>query len=279
MKLNRKAACRLAIGLLLFPAAQALAMDRIFEINQDCVVVGCFEGDSPGFPVLITRPGRYRLTTDLVVPADLPETAIQVIQFPYEDRRAVDIDLNGFTVRGPFNCVGTPVASCNNGDNTAAGIVMQVRRGSLVNGTVRGFGGVGVNAVLAGEGLLADLIVTENAGGGLRLDNDSLNHGYVLRDSMIHRNGGNGFHTSSGSSRGAVLFVGNLFYGNQQIGAQVGTGSRLSNNTFVSNGQIAFTGIDGCLASATVQTGNGGNNAVLACSASSGTNFCDSVAC
>ncbi len=270
--------CLLAL-LMVAPALDATASDRIFEINQDCVPVGCFEGDPPGFPVLITRPGRYRLSSDLIVPASAPSTAIQVIQFPFEDRRAVDIDLNGFTVRGPFSCAGTPVASCNHASNTQAGIVMQVRRGSLVNGTVRGFGGAGVNAVLAGEGLLAGLIVTENAGGGLRMDGDSQNHGYVLRDSIIHRNGTHGFSTSSGATRGAVLLEGNLFYGNQQIGAQVGTGSRLLNNTFVSNGQLALTGVDGCLSSGTIQTANGGNNAVLACSASSGTNFCDTVSC
>lgn len=45
-------------------ASMAVAADGELEINQACAgsSVGCFPGDSAGFPVSITQPGSYRFT-------------------------------------------------------------------------------------------------------------------------------------------------------------------------------------------------------------------------
>ncbi len=40
--------------LLAFATCSALAADGALEINQDCAAVGCFSGDTAGFPVSIT---------------------------------------------------------------------------------------------------------------------------------------------------------------------------------------------------------------------------------
>ena len=52
--------------LLLALAGPALAVDGVVEINQTCAVqTGCFSGDTAGYPVTITQPGSYRLTSNL----------------------------------------------------------------------------------------------------------------------------------------------------------------------------------------------------------------------
>jgi hypothetical protein len=67
-------------------------------------------GDAPGFPVTITQPGSYRLSSNLTAPPAANGIEITVSN--------VTIDLNGFTVLGvpppnpPFNTgiryIGTP---------------------------------------------------------------------------------------------------------------------------------------------------------------------------
>src|SRR5262245_12514472 len=73
-------------------------------------------GDTPGFPVTISQPGSYRLSSNLVV-----KEAVTVIEITASD---VTIDLAGFSIIGPNTCAGTPV-EC----------------------TIQGGGGIGVKAV------------------------------------------------------------------------------------------------------------------------------------
>jgi len=67
------------------------------EINQDCVAVGCFAGDAPGFPVTIMQPGTYVLTSDLAPPGDSSVNSIEV------DVTGVDLDLDNHTVDEAMN--------------------------------------------------------------------------------------------------------------------------------------------------------------------------------
>ena len=77
--------------LTLALALPALAVDGVLEINQACAVsAGCFVGDSGGFPVTISSPGSYRLTSNLITRA--PGDGIDVTT------EQVEIDLNGFTI-------------------------------------------------------------------------------------------------------------------------------------------------------------------------------------
>jgi hypothetical protein len=58
--------CWLA-ALVLGLAGSALANEGRREINQHCALVGCFAGDSAGFPVVLTAPGSYVLSGSLSV--------------------------------------------------------------------------------------------------------------------------------------------------------------------------------------------------------------------
>ena len=64
--------------------------------------------DAPGYPVTISRPGHYRLSGDLVVPAHADGILITAPD--------VTLDLNGHTVRGPVRCAHSPqgrTVECN----------------------------------------------------------------------------------------------------------------------------------------------------------------------
>ena len=85
-----------ALALVLRPP-MALAVDGAREIHQACVATGCFPGDTAGWPVLITEPGSYVLTSGLTVP-DANTTAISI------DAPHVSLDLHGFSITGPNTC-------------------------------------------------------------------------------------------------------------------------------------------------------------------------------
>ena len=87
--------------LFLTLVTPALASDGVLEINQTCALeTGCFVGDSAGFPVTITAPGSYRLTSSL------NPTGASVILI---GSSRVQVDLNGFglTTSSPFAAVSS----------------------------------------------------------------------------------------------------------------------------------------------------------------------------
>ena len=77
------------------------AVDGVVLINQASALAGnVTEGDGPGFPVIISRSGSYRLISDLVVSSDV--TAIRITA------PNVTLDLNGFSIIGPGGCTAQP---------------------------------------------------------------------------------------------------------------------------------------------------------------------------
>jgi hypothetical protein len=77
-------------------AATAAAEPGVFEINRTCAIeTGCFVGDSPGYPVTITRAGSYRLTGNLSVQSGTGSQSNSMIAITATD---VDLDLGGFRV-------------------------------------------------------------------------------------------------------------------------------------------------------------------------------------
>jgi len=90
----------LAALVCLLEPALASAGDGVIEINQVRALAGGINGslasDPPGFPIVLTQPGSYRLTSDLVVPAKM--TGIRL------ETAGARIDLNGFAITGPFVC-------------------------------------------------------------------------------------------------------------------------------------------------------------------------------
>jgi len=133
----RRAALQAVVALFGVTASvAALAADGRIEINEACAQVGCFAGDPPGYPIEITAPGSYLLTSDLVLPA-----GTSGILLKSDDVR---IDLNDFAVRGPAVCAQGacgPVA----GNPVGIGYTgTPVRRASVMNGAVVGIGGNGI---------------------------------------------------------------------------------------------------------------------------------------
>jgi hypothetical protein len=71
----------------------AAAVDGVILIDQNKALAGSVTpGDAPGFPVTITRPGSYRLSGNLTLPASANGIAIT--------SDGVFLDLNGFTITG-----------------------------------------------------------------------------------------------------------------------------------------------------------------------------------
>jgi hypothetical protein len=142
--------------------------------------------DAPGYPVTISQPGSYRLSSDLVVPAHADGIVITAPN--------VTLDLNGHSVSGPVRCVHSEArravecdwlveASPRAGINTVAAPNSVVR-----DGTVKGFAGAGIRH--GDAAVIENLEVHSNAGVGI-LDAAQSQAG-VVRHVLVRHNGGNG---------------------------------------------------------------------------------------
>ncbi len=85
-------------------AAPVGAVDGVVEINQARALAGgVTTGDTPGFPVTISQPGSYRLTSGL----NSTNTGVPIVRI--EVSGSVKLDLNGFSITGPNECSGVPL--------------------------------------------------------------------------------------------------------------------------------------------------------------------------
>ncbi len=115
-------------------------------------------GDAPGFPVTLSVPGHYVLTSNLVVP--------DYTSGIYITAKNVTLNLNGFTVRGHVVCNAGPAGpTClgpTNGNGTG---ILVVEEGVVIrNGHVWGFPSEGVE--MRG-GIIEDVQVSSNDGIGI----------------------------------------------------------------------------------------------------------------
>ncbi len=183
-----------ALWLLFAPALPALdanAGPGALEINNDCVAVGCFSGDAAGYPVTITRPGSYVLTSDLSAPGNNTVDAVQI------QASAVDFDLNGHSIDGGGTCTGTPVTACSgslgrDGVYANADYVTPLAV-HIHNGSIHGFASDGIH-VVAGDGTLIEHVSSyENGAAGLSMGGTaSVEPTARIRDSAFSRNKGSG---------------------------------------------------------------------------------------
>jgi hypothetical protein len=154
-------------------AGSAFAQTNITQAKAEAGNVT--PGDGAGFPVTLSKPGSYKLMSNLVVPAGLDGIAIA------SDN--VQIDLNGFSILGSGSCTrdnGTYAVTCV-GSGYGVTTTMTPANSSVHNGTVTGFnygvrleGGMaenlnlrhnttGLYAACAGlQGLLVSRIVAAN---------------------------------------------------------------------------------------------------------------------
>lgn len=154
----------LAAGLAGFAMSCGYAHAQA-SIDQSRALAGnVTPGDAPGFPITISQPGSYKLTGNLTVPAGVIGIEITADN--------VTLDLNGYTVRGPVTCLrnaGTRIVSCSALDAFAMGIFSMQKDSVVRNGSVRGFGAIGVYFTDSGSGSAENLRVSHNGGMGIRI--------------------------------------------------------------------------------------------------------------
>lgn len=162
------------------PAARA----AVREIHQECVLVGCWPGDAGGFPVTISQPGEYRLTSNLNVSFSANPQNVTAIEITAAD---VDLDLNGFALVGITRCPGAPSPCSPTG--TGHGVTSSNAGSSIHDGSVMGFGGAGLSL---GDSFRAErLRVSHNGAEGII----TYGTGGILTDSVVFSNKGDGVQT------------------------------------------------------------------------------------
>jgi hypothetical protein len=229
-----------AAGTLLF----LLATGDVLEATQGPVLISqgkalggnVTPGDAPGFPVTVSLPGSYRLTSNLTVP-NADTTAIHITT------DNVSLDLDGFSILGPVVCPG-PSVECSASGSGVGIEASSSARVTVTNGVVQGMGshgifcanecrvervhatnnaGVGVGAT--GAGAAAIVVCTANNNG---LDGISVGNGLVNASSASF-NGRDGISLGNGSA------VENTATGNAAFGLNLLLFASYVHNTLINN--------------------------------------------
>jgi len=212
--------------LLLLATAPALAVDGEILIDQAKVNAGGITpGDAPGFPATLSRPGRYKLTGNLVVPAG--QTGIVVTQHD------VTIDLDGFTISS------NPPGQASFGIHAAS-----VTGLSVANGTITGFSAPGVYNVGGRFAVVEDMRLVSNqfgfeGGSDARIRTSTIASGFigiVCTGCLVERNVITG-NTRDGISvfDQAGLVLGNVIVGNGRFGLISNAKTGYGNNILFGN--------------------------------------------
>ncbi len=252
-----------------FAPMTAFAVDGVVLINQANATAGnVTPGDTAGFPVTISQPGSYKLSSNLTI-TDPFGTVI----FITADN--VTIDLNGFTIQGPSVCNGhgsTPTTSCTVSNTQSVGIDASEHTGiKILNGYIRGMGFVGIvclgdihvegiNASLNASGIQATGVIVHNIlnynliagfnGGGVVRENEANgnNIGFlaglglegVVENNTANFNSGYGFFGQTGTT----VVSGNSAKGNGTANILVACPGSITGNS----GSITFNGSStGCV--------------------------------
>ena len=202
------------------------AANGVFAINRVCAVSssGCFTGDSTGYPVTITQPGSYILTSNLST-GSLATNRITI------QADNVTLDLNGFSIIGPRSCTGEAgTLSCTQPGMTADAIVVfnSTHNVTVKNGSIKGFDkGIVMNGGSANRMQVMEVHSSENDIGFL------VGNG-VISNSQANRNIRYGFSsTNTGNDNGFLRIENSEAYGN---GAHSAHAQICSDVFFVNNG-------------------------------------------
>ncbi len=195
-------------------ASPAQAVDGVQEINAACVPVGCFPGDSPGYPVELSAAGgrSYRLTSSLTF--TLAEADVDAIAISTDEVR---LDLNGFGIRGPAGGGGT-----GRGVFAVGVSPLQSANPTIVNGTISGMRGRGIELDQVPGVRLEGVILVGNAGGGARIGPRS-----TVVDSRFEDNGSTGLDAFDQSE---VTVRDSVFEGHTLIGIRTDAFARVEGN-------------------------------------------------
>ena len=220
---NQLRASRFMIALLFasLSASQTTAAEGVLEINQACAEqTGCFPGDTAGFPVTITQPGSYRLTSNLVNTTVVSPHISLASSY-------ITLDLGGFEVSGPVSCIGTPPGCSGGAEGEGITYDVSTRQHLVVrNGTVRGTNAQGI--LLGERATVEDVHVDDTAGTGILVGS----FGTVRRSTVVSA-------TSSGIMAGDVSrIVDNVSMSTGGFGISCGDGCTIADN--VASGAISF---------------------------------------
>lgn len=154
--------------------------DGQFEINQLCIASGCFAGDGPGLPVVITKPGSYQLTSNLIADGQTPVASIVRIE-----SSSVSLDLDGHSIKGPTLCVSDgPICFSSlviRGISTYSQTGSAYKNIQISNGVVQGFNGSCVETV-AENVKIEDLRITDCGLNGIFLGGTGRIDSVVISD-------------------------------------------------------------------------------------------------
>jgi parallel beta-helix repeat protein len=206
----------LALGVLIVGSTSTSAQ---VVITQSKVTAGnVTPGDTPGFPLTLSRAGAYKLTSNLTVP-DANTTAVVITA------DNVTLDLNGFGIFGP-GVVGS-------GD----GITAQQSNITVSNGSVRGLGRVGI--YLRGNShRVENVYVTGNGYSGIGVGGNS-----IVRGNTVILNNASGVSLAAivtlGGGFGSSL-TGNTVSSNTGAGIYASAGTTVTGNTVRGNSSVGL---------------------------------------
>jgi parallel beta helix pectate lyase-like protein len=169
------------------------------------------------FPLVINQGGSYRLKSNIVVP-DANTTAISITA---DD---VTLDLNGYAIKGPTVCSGSPIVSCTP-TGTGIGIDASADGVTVQNGTVRGMGSYGIR--LSGwNGVVDRMHVRSNGSIGV----DFINGVCRVTDNIVTENGNAGIYLSD-----MCIARGNVVRSNAGDGIDADLDTLVTGNVIVRN--------------------------------------------
>ncbi len=211
---------------------EAVASDGEIEISQTIALAGgvndSLVADPAGFPVRITQPGSYRLTSDLAITVVTNDGI--VIADGVDD---VTIDLGGFTIRGVSGVnVGPPTWTCTGGGGGGVGSGIQGIGNNIMvrNGRIRNMGDEGIK--VTGPGARVERMqLHANCGDGIVLGSAAF-----VDASQVRAHRFRGIWVGSDS-----LVSNSIALNNQGFGVEAGPGSIVLNNAASLNGSSGFS--------------------------------------
>ncbi len=235
---------QLALGIIFSPAL--FAAGGLIEINQVCATqLGCFSGDTSGYPVTITGAAgsSYILTSDLVL-ASNGTSGINITA------NGISIDLNGFSIISQA-CLDTNDNTCTPGSGAGIGISIQTasyHEASVKNGKVIGMGSSGVS-LTGSRSRIENVTVQWNRSNGILVGPDSW-----VNNSVAFENGGPGIRFSNGAN-----IKNNIARGNGGSGLRGSSYAVIENNIAVDNGNdgIAALGVASVINANTANNNDG----------------------
>ncbi|MGA7386959.1 MAG: right-handed parallel beta-helix repeat-containing protein [Pseudolabrys sp.] len=216
---HRNALMFFAVLFALEAGPPVSAQETEVTLNQNKAISGgVTPGDKSGFPITITRPGRYVLTSNLY--PTLSKNGIEIKAYD------VTIDFNGFILHGGFQ------GQTNGIDGNSVNTV------KIMNGLIAGFKNF---AIIGNDSWVVENMRVSANTGGIALKNFAR-----VQRNTITING-----TAGISCKDGCLVEGNVISANYE-GIQINSGTVLG-NTITHN---EFFGIEAFEASAPVGFGN-----------------------